>query len=108
MHRRFLTIIRNEKGMEEYNLGIEKSLNMEIVELPEEEFNRIFKNGLFEKMNSNYNLMIDDFESEVVHKEEIEDFLKNEDILKLLVMNPVMKSAFMEVLKEGIALAMDF
>ena len=64
MHIRFLTIPYNQKGMEEYDCGIQESNCMCTLELPDDEFETLLH--CFETLNKEFGLLIDDYESEMI------------------------------------------
>lgn len=49
MRKRYLTVIKNERGLEEDDCGVEESENIKVYELPENEFEELCKTGVFEK-----------------------------------------------------------
>lgn len=108
MRERYMTVILNEKGLEEYDFGIDKSANMIAYELPEFEFEKLCESDVFKKINKECSLMIDDYESEVINKEKLKQtksILLNEKVLKSV---PVFAKAFETACDDGIALAFDF
>lgn len=64
MRHRYLTVPYNEKGIQEYNNGVEASENLYTVELPEDEFLTLVKS--FGLINKECDLLIDDHESETI------------------------------------------
>lgn len=108
MRVRYLTIPRNQKGLEEYNQGIEYSENLYAFELPEDEFDILYSSGVFGAINEECGLLIDDYESESIARK---DFSKCISIIENVSGLPE-QSVFREALKlaseEGIMFAMDF
>lgn len=108
MRVRYLTIPRNQKGLEEYNQGIEYSENLYVFELPEDEFDILYSSGVFGAINEECGLLIDDYESESIARK---DFSKCISIIENVSGLPE-PSVFREALKlaseEGIMFAMDF
>ncbi len=72
MRSRYLTVPKNKKGIEEYYSGAEHTDNMIEVVLEESEFDVLYKNNVFKRINIRCGLMIDDYESEIITIEEIE------------------------------------
>ena len=66
MRTRFLTVPVNKKGIEEYDYGIEHTSNLLESSINEDEFNLLSSSGIFSYINSECNLMIDDYESETI------------------------------------------
>jgi hypothetical protein len=64
---RYLTVPINNIGIEEYNIGQETD-NIITLELSEEEFYSLYHGGVFDRINSTCNLLIDDYESEIINK----------------------------------------
>lgn len=107
MRKRYLTVIKNERGLEEYNYGVEESKNLQVYELLENEFEELCRINVFRKINNECNLMIDDFESELLNIEDlrkIEKYLIN-DISKV---SKVFCAACLAALEIGVALGIDF
>lgn len=67
MRDRYLTVPKNEKGIEEYNSGIEHSDNLIESVLSEDEFDTLYHSGVFKRLNERCGLMIDDYESEIIN-----------------------------------------
>ena len=90
--RRWVTVPKNEKGYEEYDLGIEHTENMDEFLLSPEEFDKLEKAGVFDILNKTFEgLCIDVYESETVTAEQLKavyneistvdgDFLKAVDL----------------------------
>ena len=74
MANKWLTIPKNEVGMEEYENGIEGSENIISFTIPENEFNALW--DVFDSINEKYDLLIDDFESEIIPAEIINDVIE--------------------------------
>ena len=68
---RFLTVPKNDAGIEEYNTGIEHTENMIESKLGEDEFWKLARLGVFKEFNEKYDLLIDDYESEIIPAEAI-------------------------------------
>lgn len=106
MRKRFLTVIKNDMGLSEYDSGIEHSKNMVIYELPNAEFEKLYETGVFDAINQECGLLIDDYESEMISKSHLEQCINILEYQKLKF--PVFISALKEVQRKGVALALDF
>lgn len=91
---RYLTIPLNESAMENYYNGIENDGNTLEWSISEKEFEQLLECKVFDTINEQCKLMIDDFESEIVEKDSIENALKcikdaysqdQRDVLKTLL-----------------------
>lgn len=106
MRTRYLTVIKNEDGLNDYEAGMEKSANFVTYELPDEEFEFLTQKEVWAKINKECDLLIDDYESEMIANEHLQ---KCETIVA-----PLKDSAacfyktVAESLKCNIALALDF
>ena len=72
MRKRYLTIIKNDTGLKEYDTGIEESENITTHELKDSEFESLCEAGILKKINEASGLLIDDYESELIKKEDVE------------------------------------
>lgn len=66
MRDRFLTVPINNDGINDYEYGVEGSDNLAEFTLSDEEFTKLYKSGLFSRINKRCGLMIDDYESETI------------------------------------------
>lgn len=64
--QRYISVPKNKKAMEAYDLGEERSEEMVEWKLKESEFNMLYNNGVFQQLNEACDVIIDDFESEVI------------------------------------------
>jgi len=71
MRARFLTVPINERGIEEYDHGIENTENMIEIMLPEKEYVELKESGIFEFINEKCDLLIDDYESEIIDADDL-------------------------------------
>ncbi|GAA0684792.1 hypothetical protein [Clostridium cadaveris] len=72
-HNRYLSVPLNKKGIEELNYGVEKSDNIKVINLSDSEFQELYQSGgVFDRINEECNLMIDDFESETIPNEKLD------------------------------------
>lgn len=103
MHKRFLTVPKNEEGIIEYDMGIESSNNLNVYILPEEEFNNLW--AAFNVMNGRLGLLIDDYESEIIENDYLE---KCKQILQeMKVDSPIFIRALIEAIDYNTILALD-
>ncbi|MBR0384598.1 MAG: hypothetical protein IJH61_07935 [Eubacteriaceae bacterium] len=87
---RYIIIIKNQKGYDEYDTGIWQSDNLEMLNLPEKEFNELFFN-VFMPINKKCGLLIDDFEAELIETKNIPIAKKSwkiKDTLKACFIKP--------------------
>ena len=66
MIKKFVSVPKNLKGIYEYDRGVQGSENLLFYNLPKVEFDYLVDNKIFEYLNEKGNLMIDDYESEIV------------------------------------------
>lgn len=69
--QRFISVPENSKSMEKYYYGIESKEDMIEWILSENEFNSLFNSGIFDQLNSQCELLIDDFESEIIDADKL-------------------------------------
>lgn len=81
MRTRFLTVPKNDKGIEENDYGVEHTDNLVEATLEEDEFDALWENGVFRTINDRCDLMIDDYESENISAENIHKCL---DVISLI------------------------
>lgn len=73
---RHLSVPLNKKGIEELEYGDMNTENVKVIELSYSEFEDMYKDGsIFDKINEECNLLIDDYESETIPNEKIENCL---------------------------------
>lgn len=104
MNRRFLSVPLNETGRIEYNLGVEKSSNIYSIELPENEFKSL--TGLFNLFNDEFNLFIDDYESEIIESAQL--LKRKKDIENMRTTTPCFYEAANKAIEQSSMLALDF
>lgn len=66
MFQKYVSVPKNQKGIYEYDTGVQGSENLLFYNLPKVEFDYLVDNKIFEYLNEKGNLMIDDYESEIV------------------------------------------
>ena len=108
MRTRYLTIPRNQKGLDEYNQGIEHSENLYTFELPEKEFDILYSSGIFEAINRECGLLIDDYESESIARKDFAKCISIFDSTSALPEPSIFRKALILALEEGIIFALDF
>lgn len=102
---RYISVPKNQIGIDEYNhCEIEKSENLEMFELPDDEFDILFNNGVFEYLNEKHHLLIDDYESEKLDVSVMDDCM--EQIKNLDV--PIFRKAVEMVVEHKTLLGLDF
>ena len=106
MHNRYITVIKNNQGMHDYEYGIDASPHINGFELEEEEFDTIAMSGLWLKINERCELMIDDYESEMIPNNKIDECISIYNELKL-PQNSVLYKALVNA-RSSVALALDF
>ena len=68
---RFIRVPKDEKAMEYYDYGIQKKEQMEELILTEEKYEYLDKIGIFNKINEKCDIIIDDYEEEILELERI-------------------------------------
>lgn len=104
--KKYITIIFNEEGYNEYNYWKEIRNNCKEIEIPRHEVTYLFEKGVFDKINEKCDLFIDDAESEIIYHEKINECIKLLAPHKEII--PVIYEAFMEIKDNGYAIALDF
>lgn len=69
---RYISIPLNEDGKTEYDAGIENTDNILVLNLPEKEFDFLYSKGIFNDINNKCDLLIDDYESEVINNKSLQ------------------------------------
>lgn len=68
---RFIRVPKDEKAMEDYDYGIQKQEQMEEMILSEEQYKILDEIGIFDKINEKCDIIIDDYEEEVLELDKI-------------------------------------
>lgn len=76
---KFISVPLNDIGEKEYDHGGENSPNLIVIELPEQEFTYLKNSSVFNMLNEDFGLMIDDYESEVIPLKALNKVSKNID-----------------------------
>lgn len=71
MRTRCLTVPKNKKGIDECEYGIQNTDNLVEATLDEDEFDILWRRGIFKSINDHCDLMIDDYESEDISAENL-------------------------------------
>ena len=66
VRERFIRVPKDEKAMEDYDYGVEKQDQMEEMILSEERYKVLNDTGVFDKINEKCDIIIDDYEEEVL------------------------------------------
>jgi hypothetical protein len=101
---RWLSVPINEQGVEEYDYGVEDTPNIKTFMLSEKEFNVLYYQGIFDNINNECELLIDDYESEVILRDYFEvckRIIGNENV-------PVFSEALDLAIKYDTLLGLDF
>lgn len=104
MHRRFISVPVNSAGIEEYDYGVDESENLLLFLLPDEEAKRLW--DIFDIMNIECDLFIDDCESEIIPQEDLEKCKDLVDDIKEDI--PVFYGALLKAIEYGTMLGLDF
>jgi len=106
MSKKWLTVPLNQKGIEEYDVGISGTDNMKEFELSDAEFLELMVAGVFANINVQCKLLIDEYESEYIDGANI-------DVAKAIIESApnkygVMLEAITLAKEKGTALGIDF
>lgn len=71
VRERFIRVPKDEKAMEDYDYGIQKQEQMEEMILSEEQYKVLDDIGVFDKINEKCDIIIDDYEEEVLELDKI-------------------------------------
>ena len=66
----------NEKGVTEYDYGVDSSENLVLIELPYKERNALFLDGVFDMVNEACDTYIDDYESRIIPADKVGTAIK--------------------------------
>ena len=102
---RWLSVSINEKGIEEYDYGVEDTENIRTFLLDYSEFEVLYNvGGIFDKINDSCNLLIDDYESEIITKEHFnkcKELIQDQNV-------PIFAEALNLAIKYDTLLGLDF
>lgn len=104
--QKYISVPKNSTGIYEYDIGVQGSENLLFLSLPKEEFDYLVDNQVFEYLNEKGNLMIDDYESEIVSYE----ILKKETQIwnKIKDITPTFVYAIEEAITYKTCIGLDF
>ena len=68
---RIIRVPKDEKAMRDYDYGIQKKEQMEEMILTEEQYEKLDKIGIFDRINEKCDIFIDEYEEEVLVLEKI-------------------------------------
>ena len=68
---KYIRVPKNKKAMEDYNYGIQKEEQMEEMVLSEEQYSKLDEIGVFDIINEKCDIIIDEYEEEVLELDKI-------------------------------------
>lgn len=71
VRERFIRVPKDEKAMEDYDYGTQKQEQMEEMILSEEQYKVLDDIGVFDKINEKCDIIIDNYEEEVLELDKI-------------------------------------
>ncbi|MDE6231722.1 MAG: hypothetical protein K2M60_00030 [Lachnospiraceae bacterium] len=71
VRERYIRVPKNRQAMRDYDYGIQSSEQMQELILNDEQYSKLDKLGVFDKINEKCNIIIDDYEEEVLELSEI-------------------------------------
>lgn len=90
---KYIRVPKDKKAMEDYDYGIETEEQMEDMILSEEQYSKLHETGVFDIINDRCDIIIDEYEEEVLELDKIPIALevvtqlindnKNEDLIRL-------------------------
>ena len=90
---KYIRVPKDKKAMEDYDFGIQKEEQMEEMVLSEEQYNKLHETGVFDVINEKCDIIIDEYEEEVLELSKIPTALEvvtqlinnnqNEELLRL-------------------------
>lgn len=90
---KYIRVPKDKKAMEDYDYGIETEEQMEDMILSEEQYSKLHETGVFDVINDRCDIIIDEYEEEVLELDKIPIALevvtqlindnKNEDLIRL-------------------------
>lgn len=101
---RWLSVPINDQGIEEYDYGVEDTPNIKTFMISEQEFDILYHQGIFDSINEECDLLIGDYESEIIsvdHFEVCKKTIGNTNV-------PVFSEALELAIKYGTLLGLDF
>lgn len=68
---KYIRVPKNKKAMEDYDYGIQKEEQMEEMVLSEEQYSKLDEIGVFDIINEKCDIIIDEYEEEVLELDKI-------------------------------------
>lgn len=68
---KYIRVPKDKKAMEDYNYGVEKKEQMEEMVLSEKQFSELYDIGVFDIINDKCDIIIDEYEEEVLELDKI-------------------------------------
>lgn len=69
--KKYIRVPKNKKAMEDYDYGIQKEEQMEEMILLEEQYSKLNEIGVFDIINEKCDIIIDEYEEEVLELDKI-------------------------------------
>lgn len=97
---RFIRVPKDEKAMRDYDYGIQRKEQMEEMILTKEQYENLDNIGIFDRINEKCDILIDDYEEEVLVLEKIplalevvNQFINNNESEELIQLNKMLNLA---------------
>ncbi len=97
---RLIRVPKDEKAMRDYDYGIQKKEQMEEMILTEEQYEKLDKIGIFDRINEKCDIFIDEYEEEVLVLEKIplalevvNQFINSNESEELIQLNKMLNLA---------------
>ena len=103
---RSLIVPIDKQGMADYENDVTKTDGLKPFILPESEFNLLFKSGYFADLNARFNLLIDDYEEEVIPPTALEYAKKQ--LNELTANCPIFSEALNYAIQQNTELCLEF
>ena len=100
---RFIRVPKDEQAMADYDYGVQKQEQMEEMILSEDQYKALSDTGVFDKINERCDIIIDDYEDEVLGLDKIPMAL---DVVNQLICSN--SNELLTKLKELLDLAMAY
>jgi len=100
---KYIRVPKDKKAMEDYDFGIQKKEQMEEMILSEEQYDKLNEIGVFESINHACDIIIDEYEEEVLELSKIPTAL---DIIEKLIKDSASEELLR--LKELLELAVSY
>lgn len=69
--QKYIRVPKDKKAMEDYDYGIQKAEQMEEMVLSEKQYNKLDEVGVFDSINQKCDIIIDEYEEEVLELDKI-------------------------------------